>query len=69
MLDMKLESNDLLKSILMLLASCLALVSTMAMAQQDYEYTKHSYSSGQHTEVAYEGWQENDGGTVTLTFG
>ena len=66
---MKIESNDLLKSVLVLLVSSLALVSTVASAQQDYEYTKHSYRSGQHTEVAYEGWRENDAGTITLTFG
>ena len=66
---MKLESNDLLKSVLVLLASSLALVTTMATAEQDYEYAKHTYRSGQHTEVAYEGWRENDAGTITLTFG
>jgi hypothetical protein len=66
---MKLQSNNLLKPVFMLFAGSLALVSTMAMAEQDYEYTKHSYHSGQHTEVAYEGWRENDSGTVTLTFG
>lgn len=66
---MKLKSNDLLKTVLVLLASGLALVSTMATAEQDYEYTKHSYRSGQHTEVAYEGWRLNDSGTITLTFG
>ncbi len=66
---MKLESNALLKSIFVLLASSLALLATMASAEQDYEYTKHSYRSGQHTEVAYEGWRENDAGTITLTFG
>lgn len=66
---MKLESNGLLKSVLVLLASSLALVSTMASAQQDYEYTKHTYRSGQHTEVAYEGWRTNDDGSLTMTFG
>lgn len=66
---MKVESNNLFKPVLVLLASSLALVSTMAIAEQDYEYTKHSYASGQHTEVAYEGWQENDDGTITFTYG
>mgnify|MGYP001220897634 FL=1 len=66
---MKLKPNDLLKSVLVLLGGSLALVSAIAMAAQDFEYTKHSYRSGQHTEVAYEGWRENDSGTITLTFG
>ena len=63
------EFNKILKPVLMLVVSSLALMSTMATAEQDYEYTKHSYNSGQHTEVAYEGWQENDDGTITFTYG
>ncbi|MBT3529771.1 MAG: hypothetical protein HOF74_00275 [Gammaproteobacteria bacterium] len=68
-LDMKLQSNDLLKSALVLLASSMALLPVAAAAEQDYEYTKHSYRSGQHTEVAYEGWRTNDDGTLRMTFG
>mgnify|MGYP003670779748 CR=1 FL=1 len=66
---MKFQFNDLLRSFLVLIAGCVALLSTMASAEQDYEYTKHSYRTGQHTEVAYEGWRENEAGTITLTFG
>jgi hypothetical protein len=66
---MKLQAIDLIKSVLVLLASSLAFLPTIAAAEQDYEYAKHSYRSGQHTEVAYEGWRVNDAGTMTLTFG
>lgn len=66
---MKLESINLLKPALMLFASSLALMSATVTAEQDYEYTKHSYLSGQHTEVAYEGWRENEDGELILTFG
>ncbi|MEX0962869.1 MAG: hypothetical protein WDZ52_02350 [Pseudohongiellaceae bacterium] len=66
---MKLESKSLLRSALVLLAGNLALMPAMATAEQDYEYTKRSYASGQHTEVAYEGWRETESGEITLTFG
>lgn len=47
----------------------LLLTSISAMAEQPYYYTKNTYLSGQHTEVAYEGWRKNDDGTISLTFG
>ncbi|MBL4581899.1 MAG: hypothetical protein JKY29_08785 [Gammaproteobacteria bacterium] len=61
--------NSLLKPVLVLFASSLVLVSSLATAEPDYEYTKHSYASGQHTEVAYEGWRVDDSGAITFTFG
>jgi len=66
---MKLKSNDLLKAILIALAGGLVLAPVTASAEEPYEYTKHTFLSGQHTEVAYEGWEENDNGTITMTFG
>lgn len=66
---MKLQSIDLIKTALVLFVGNLALLSNLAMADAPYEYTKHTYRSGQHTEVAYEGWRENDDGTISLTFG
>lgn len=66
---MELQLKNMLKHALVLFASSLALMSTVALAEQDYEYTKHSYASGQHTEVAYEGWRENEDGEIVLTFG
>jgi len=66
---MKLKSNDLLKAVLVAFAGGLVLASVTASAEESYEYTKHTFLSGQHTEVAYEGWQENEDGTISLTFG
>lgn len=59
---MKITFKNLLKSALVMSVSGLALTSTAVFAQQDYEYTKHTYNSGQHAEVAYEGWEENEDG-------
>jgi hypothetical protein len=64
-----LKTGNILKLGAGLLASAMLLLPAMASAQQPYEYTKHTYKSGQHTEVAYEGWEPNDDGTITLTFG
>jgi len=61
--------KSLSKSVCALLLSGLALTSVTVVAQQDYEYTKQTYSRGQHAEVAYEGWKENDDGTITMLFG
>ena len=66
---MKIKFKDLSKSALVILISGLALTSTTVFAQQDYEYAKHTYLSGQHAEVAYEGWEANEDGTITMTFG
>lgn len=66
---MKIKFKALSKSTLVILISGLALTSTAVFAQQDYEYTKHTYNSGQHAEVAYEGWEPNEDGTITMTFG
>lgn len=65
---MKLKSIPLFKSAL-LLAGNLLILAGVANAQETYEYAKHTYRSGQHTEVAYEGWRLNDDGTYSLTFG
>jgi len=70
---MKLKSQALTKSILALCAAGVAMMTSLAAAQESqytpYEYTKQSYRSGQHTDVAYEGWWPNEDGTHTLTFG
>jgi hypothetical protein len=57
------------KSVLLAIAGSLALASTVATAQIDYEYAQNTYRSGQHTEVAYEGWRINDAGETVFTFG
>lgn len=44
-------------------------LSSHAGAQLPYEYTQQTYRSGQHTELAYEGWRYNDAGQLLLTFG
>ena len=59
----------MLKTLLVLSTAALALLSNLAAAQQPYEYAKHTYQTGQHTDLAYEGWRPNDDGTITLTFG
>lgn len=56
-------------SLLVLLSSGLAFFSSSAVAQLPYEYAQNSYRSGQHTEVAYEGWRQDDDGAYILTFG
>ena len=70
---MKLKSQALMKSILVLCTTGVALSANLAVAQETsytpYEYTKQTYRSGQHTDVAYEGWWPNEDGTYTLTFG
>jgi hypothetical protein len=67
---MKLKSRDWLKPALLLFTGCLAMLSSLVSAQEAlYEYTKQTYRSGQHTEVAYEGWRENEAGQIVLTFG
>ena len=49
-----------------------ALMANLAVAQESnqnytpYEYTKQTYRSGQHTDVAYEGWWPNEDGTFSL---
>ena len=43
--------------------------ASQASAQVAYEYAQQSYRSGQHTEVAYEGWRVNDAGQTVMTFG
>jgi len=52
-----------------LLASTMLFLPAIASAELPYEYAKHTYQTGQHTEVAYEGWEPNEDGTITLTFG
>ena len=58
-----------IKTISVLLTAALVVFSSYATADQPYHYARNTYQSGQHTEVAYEGWRENDDGTISLTFG
>ena len=51
------------------LAATLTVLPSIASADQAYGYTRNTYTHGQHVDVAYEGWLENDDGTYTLTFG
>ena len=66
---MKTAIQNLSKPMLVLLTAGLALVSNLALAQLPYEYAQNSYRSGQHTEVAYEGWVQEEDGSYVLTFG
>lgn len=63
------KTDKLFKSIAVLLSGAMMVLSTIAIAEQPYHYAKNTYASGQHTEVAYEGWRENPDGTISLTFG
>lgn len=63
------KTNALSRILTMLFTGVLPLLSNLATAEADYHYAKNTYRSGQHTEVAYEGWRENDDGTISLTFG
>ncbi len=63
------NTNKFLNSIVLFATVSLALVSTIASAEQPYYYAKNTYTGGQHTEVAYEGWRPNEDGTISLTFG
>lgn len=66
---MNLMPKDLFKTLLALCTGSLLLISGAAVAQGEFEYAEQSYRSGQHTEVAYEGWRPNDDGTIVMTFG
>lgn len=65
------NTDNLLKTVLVLFASTLLLpnIASAQRTQKSYEYTKHSYARGQHADLAYEGWRENEDGTISLTFG
>lgn len=65
----KIISKTATKTTAMLLAAGLTLLSGMATAQLPYDYAQNSYRSGQHTEVAYEGWRLTDAGQTVMTFG
>lgn len=66
---MKFECKNIVRSALVALTAGAALISQVALAQLPYEYAQNSYQSGQHTEVAYEGWHINEAGETVLTFG
>ncbi len=63
------KADKLTKIFAVLATAALTVVANYAMAEQPYHYARNTYQSGQHTEVAYEGWRENEDGTITLTFG
>lgn len=73
MLTMKYAFNFLTRkvsnAILSAFAAGLVLLPSMATAQLPYEYAQNTYQSGQHTEVAYEGWRELEDGSYIMTFG
>jgi hypothetical protein len=63
------RTYKLLKTTIVMIVTALTFWSNLSMAEQPYYYAKNTYQSGQHTEVAYEGWRENEDGTIALTFG
>ena len=63
------NSYKTFKNSIALVAAAMTLFSSVAIAEQPYYYARNTYQSGQHTEVAYEGWRENEDGTISLTFG
>ncbi len=63
------KTDKLLRIIAVLFTATLMLLPSLASAQQAYHYARNTYTHGQHAEVAYEGWRENEDGTITLTFG
>jgi len=62
-------NNSMNKAFATLFVCSMALLSNFALAQLPFEYFHNTYRSGQHTEVAYEGWRVNDTGETVLTFG
>ncbi|PCJ28650.1 MAG: hypothetical protein COA96_00250 [SAR86 cluster bacterium] len=63
------KTDKLLRIFTVMFAASLMLLSNLASAQQAYHYARNTYTHGQHAELAYEGWRENEDGTITLTFG
>ena len=63
------KTDRFLRIIAVLFTATLTLLSGVASAQQAYHYARNTYTHGQHAELAYEGWRENEDGTITLTFG
>ena len=63
------KTDKFLNSIMAFVTVSLALISFSASADQPYAYARNTYTHGQHTEVAYEGWRPNADGTISLTFG
>lgn len=63
------NTRNLLKTLLALTTAAATFIANVAIAEQPYHYARNSYQTGQHTEVAYEGWRENEDGTISLTFG
>ncbi|PCJ26912.1 MAG: hypothetical protein COA96_04590 [SAR86 cluster bacterium] len=66
---MNFERKDITKVKVALLTIILPIFFNTAVAQLPYEYATQSYQSGQHTELAYEGWRVNQEGNTILTFG
>lgn len=66
---MKFAFEDSIRSAVVILGAAAALAAQLVFAQLPYEYAQNSYRSGQHTELAYEGWRINDAGETVLTFG
>ncbi|MBL4820850.1 MAG: hypothetical protein JKY98_07655 [Gammaproteobacteria bacterium] len=58
------KTDKLLKIIAVLFTATLMLQSNFAIADQPYHYARNTYTHGQHAEVAYEGWRENEDGTL-----
>jgi hypothetical protein len=56
------NNNKLLRNIIWLVATVFALTSVPAFSQD-------TFRRGQHVEPAYEGWWENDDGTISFIFG
>lgn len=63
------KADRLTKLFLAMATAAVTVFASYAMAEQPYHYARNSYQTGQHTEVAYEGWRVNDDGTISLTFG
>ncbi len=63
------NASRFFKIVTALSTAVLTLWANSALAEQPYHYARNTYQSGQHTEVAYEGWRENEDGTISLTFG
>lgn len=66
---MKFPSKKTFRVFALALTTVAAFFAQIATAQLPYEYAQNSYRSGQHTEVAYEGWHINEAGETVLTFG
>ncbi len=63
------KTEKLFNIIAAMFVASLTILPAISSADQAYGYTRNTYTHGQHADVAYEGWRQNEDGTYVLTFG